>query len=290
MSTMTNIPTETQPEPQKRQMSNFTVRLLTAMALIPGAIIGMYIGGWLWALMAAPIAIIGALEFYSLARGRANEGIAWIGLLAVIAVLLGFQLEERVLWLMAPVVAAVAAFLVSFMHHRNLRVAFSQMLTTLVGIFYVGFPVGLLIATRHLENGFLWLVVICGLTWGTDTMAYAAGRLWGKHKLAPRLSPKKTVEGAAIGIFGGIIPAVLFLLRADKLSTTALIMVLIAPFVAIAGDLFESAIKRYYGVKDSHLAHFNIIPGHGGVLDRVDALLMVTVFCYLFITLTGIAS
>jgi phosphatidate cytidylyltransferase len=271
-------------------MSNFTVRLLTALVLIPVAIVGMYIGGWVWALMMTPIAIIGALEFYSLARGRLNEGIAWIGVPAVAAVLLGFQLEEPSLWASTPVVAVVGALLFTLVQHRDFRSATRRTLTTLVGILYVGFPVGLLIATRHLENGFLWLAVIFGVTWSTDTMAYAAGRMWGKRKLAPRLSPKKTVEGAVIGIIGGIIPAVLFLVRAGEWSVTAQIMVLIAPFVAIAGDLLESALKRYYEIKDSHLAHFNVIPGHGGVLDRVDSLLMVTLFCYLFVTLAGIAS
>src|SRR5690606_17236083 len=99
--------------------------------------------------------------------------------------------------------------------------------------------------------------------WGSDTFAYLGGRFFGKTKLAPVLSPKKTVEGAIIGIFGGIIPATLVLFLGEQLTTGSFLLVCAGPFAAIGGDLFESALKRYFGVKDSHIAGLNIFPGHG---------------------------
>lgn len=284
----------TESHPQKNDqpggMSNLTTRVLTASVLIPVVLIGLWVGDWLWALMMIPIALIGTLEFFSLAHDRPRQGIALVGMAAALGVLLGFYLQEPVIWALAPVAGTVLALLIGMALHRDLPRAFSQGITTLLGVLYVAFPAGFLIAVRGLEDGRVWLAMILVVTWSTDTMAYFGGRKWGRHKLAPRLSPKKTVEGAVAGVFGGIIPATLILVLGDVWSVEAQIMIVLSPFVAIAGDLLESAIKRYYDVKDSHLAGFNIVPGHGGVLDRVDSLLLVSTFSYIYILVTGIAS
>ena len=95
-------------------------------------------------------------------------------------------------------------------------------------------------------------MILC-VTWGTDTFAYIGGRLWGKTKLAPKLSPKKTVEGAIVGAIGGITGALILLAYTHTISPGSLIFVLLAPLVAIAGDLVESALKRFFGVKNSHI-------------------------------------
>lgn len=287
MATMTNTPsTKTQP----RQLSNFTVRYLTALVFIPFGVLGAFIGGWVFALMLTPLAVIGGLEFYSLAAGRPKQGIALAGIPAILLTLAGFFFNDPVIGLIGLVVGASVAAVVGMARHGGMGRAASQAWTTLLGVFYIGLPLGMLIAISNFSNGFLWIAVIFGITWGTDTLAYAGGRLWGRTPLAPKLSPKKTREGALIGIIGGIVPPLLFLLRADAVTTAAVVMIAFGPLVAIIGDLLESAIKRYYAVKDSHLARLNVIPGHGGVLDRIDALLLVTVYCYLFISLSGIAT
>jgi phosphatidate cytidylyltransferase len=128
-------------------------------------------------------------------------------------------------------------------------------------------------------------MLIFALTWGTDSLAYIGGRLWGKTLLAPHISPKKTREGALVGIIGGIVPGILILLASDKLTVPLVLLVAVGPFIAILGDLVESGLKRAFGVKDSHIYGLNILPGHGGVLDRVDALILVTFFCYVYLHL-----
>jgi phosphatidate cytidylyltransferase len=279
-------------EKQAPMLSNFAVRYLTALVLAPLAVGVMFVGNWFpwfWGLMLTPLAIVGAMEFYSLAHDRPNKGFARIGVPAVLIVMLGFYLQAPVIYLVTPLIAMAASATLSFSRFGDLRRASYQAFTTLVGILYLGLPLGLLIAINHYERGFLWLVVIFAITWGTDTFAYAGGRVWGRHPLAPRLSPKKSVEGALVGLFGGFLPALVFLTRGDAVTTAALTMIAFGPIVAILGDLLESAMKRYYQIKDSHLERLNLIPGHGGVMDRIDALLMVTTFCYLWLLLTGIA-
>lgn len=269
-------------------LSNFTVRILTAMTLIPIGLLAARIGGVVWLGVLLILAVIGGVEFYLLASGRWSQGSAITGVPMIVLVLLAFYVQEPLLVPLIFLLGSVVTLGIEIVRHpSDLRQSLWQVITTLAGVTYVGIPVGCMVALRRENDGFLWVMVLFAATWGTDTFAYFGGRAFGKRKLAPKLSPNKTIEGAIIGIIGGIIPAMLFLAYGEKLNTTTFIMIAIAPFVAIAGDLFESALKRFFNVKDSHVAGLNIIPGHGGVLDRVDALLMVTVFFYVYLTLTN---
>jgi phosphatidate cytidylyltransferase len=159
---------------------------------------------------------------------------------------------------------------------------------TLAGLIYAGFPPAFLLVIRALPDGLLWIYLIFAITWGTDTLAYFGGRLWGKHPLAPRISPKKTREGAVVGVIGGALLGLLVLLVANRFSASMLPLLIIGPPIAVVGDLFESRLKRIFQVGDSHLAGLNIIPGHGGVMDRTDALIWVTTFCYIYFRLIGL--
>lgn len=269
-------------------LSNFTVRLLTAMTLIPIGLLGARIGGVVWLAMLLLLAVIGGVEFYLLASGRWSQGSALTGIPMIVLILLAFYVREPLLVPLIFLIGSVVTLIIEIIRHpSDLRQSLWQVITTLAGVLYVGVTVGCLVALRREDDGFLWTMVLFAVTWGTDSFAYFGGRAFGKRKLAPKLSPNKTVEGALIGIIGGILPALLFLAVGEKLNAVTFIMVAIGPFVAIAGDLFESALKRFFNVKDSHVAGLNIIPGHGGVLDRVDALLMVTLFFYVYLTITN---
>ena len=123
----------------------------------------------------------------------------------------------------------------------------------------------------------LWLAFLA--TWAVDTGAYFAGIYLGKRKLAPILSPNKTIEGALGGIVSSCIVVTMFLLFIDKFTIQWLIYAVLLAVIAITGDLFESALKRNAKVKDSG----NFIPGHGGVLDRFDSLLFTIPFTYYFL-------
>lgn len=140
------------------------------------------------------------------------------------------------------------------------------------GVLYVGVLGTYLPLLRDRVDGQRWLVALLAITFATDTGAYAVGRAWGRHLLIPRLSPQKTWEGAAGAIAVGgtaaaLAPRLLSLHPAPALAAS---LVLVLPIAAIAGDLLESALKRRAGLKDfSHL-----LPGHGGLLDRLDSVLL----------------
>lgn len=120
--------------------------------------------------------------------------------------------------------------------------------------------------------GHRWVLVACFMVWAADTGAYFAGRKFGRHKLAPRISPNKTIEGLAGGVLLAVLVAVLLSLYAGatraQLPLVAAVA-LVAVLMSVVGDLYESLLKRHAGVKDSG----DLIPGHGGVLDRMDAIL-----------------
>jgi len=150
----------------------------------------------------------------------------------------------------------------------------------LLAIIYIVFGLIYFIYLRNIDFKFgLWIALVG--TWLTDIGAYFVGKYYGKIKLAPRISPNKTVEGALGGITVSFIFVITITLYINVFNGLWLIYAVLLPFVAIVGDLFESAIKRAAGVKDSG----NIIPGHGGILDRFDSLLFTIPFTYFYITL-----
>jgi len=271
------------------RLSNLTVRILSALVLIPLFVSALIIGGPVWALLIGLVAALGSLEYYALARGRDSQGYAPTGVAAALSIIAVFFAGEPLLTLPILLLALIVTFTLEWVRHPDdADRTFWQTFSTMTGILYVALPLAFLVALRGYDDGLVWCGLIVLGTWGTDTAAYFGGRRWGKRKLAPKLSPKKTVEGAVVGVIGGILPSLVLLAAADYLNTLTALMVTLTPFVAIAGDLFESALKRFFKVKDSHLTGFNIIPGHGGVLDRIDALLMVAVFVYAFVMLAGL--
>lgn len=280
------------PAPNRKQPSNLTQRIVTAAVLTPVVLVLVLAGGWFFAIGVAFAAVIAALEFYLLAENRPEQGSALIGAPMVLSLVLIYQAGQGGLWPFVLVTGSVLTLIIEFVRHPDTpRRNFRQLLMTLFGVFYIGFPAAFLVAIRNFPgDGLMWLMVVLALTWGTDIMAYIGGRLWGKHKLAPRISPKKTVEGAVIGYLGGVISSLIILAFAGEITPAALVLIGIGPIVAILGDLFESALKRAFQVKDSHIAGFNILPGHGGVLDRVDALIWVTVLVYFFVLIFGLSG
>jgi phosphatidate cytidylyltransferase len=288
---MATTPSEQPSFERPQRFSNLTLRLLTAAIALPIALFAAYTGGWLVATLVGFVAVIGVIEFYILERGRQVQGSSIIGIPMTLAVVLAFFLRQDALWTAALVLGALATFVLEMLRHpRQVRRSLFQVGTTLAGVLYVAFPLGFLIAIRNLPDGWMWSLLVLIITWGTDTFSYLGGRLWGRTKLAPRLSPKKTVEGAIVGVIGGFVVAAIWLRIYDKLSVITLVLIGVCPFVAIIGDLAESAMKRFFQVKDSHIVGLDILPGHGGVLDRIDSLLLVSAFSYLYLQLSGIAG
>ncbi|MBI1257939.1 MAG: hypothetical protein GC204_10745 [Chloroflexi bacterium] len=275
----------------KLPLSNVAQRLITAAVVGPLVVIAVLAGGPAFALVVLGFAIVGLLEFYHLAYDRPSQGSTLVGVPTMILVVLAFYFEQPALALLALGVGAVVTFCLETVRHTaDVRRSFVQVGMTVLGVLYLGFPSGFLVSLRGEPNGVLWILVILCVTWGTDSFAYVGGRLWGKTKLAPKLSPKKTVEGAIVGAIGGITGALLLLAYTQTITPATLIFVLLAPPVAIAGDLLESALKRHFGVKDSHIERLDLLPGHGGILDRTDALLLVAVLAYFMLMLLVVQS
>ncbi|MEP7290191.1 MAG: phosphatidate cytidylyltransferase [Chloroflexota bacterium] len=278
-------------------LSNTAQRVITGVVVAPLVVLTVFAGGIAFTMVVLLVAIVGVTEFYLLARNRLSQGSTLIGVPMLIVTVLAFHFREPLLLAGGLALGVVLTFILELARHRDARRSLFQVGMTLAGTLYLAFPAGFLISLRaqptvnaSINDGVLWILLILCVTWGTDSFAYIGGRLWGKTKLAPKLSPKKTREGAAVGVIGGIVPALILLALTSSFSTAALVFIVLGPFVAVLGDLFESAIKRFFDVKDSHIDGLDLLPGHGGILDRIDSLLLVAGFAYLVINLFGVTG
>jgi phosphatidate cytidylyltransferase len=211
-----------------------------------------------------------AFEFVRAAAPESELAVpAGAGAAAALLIALARGVDDFPLWLMLlPLAAALAGVL-----WRGDTLARPTPAWWLAGVLYVGVLGAHFVLLRNLDDGQRWLVVMLAVTFATDTGAYTVGRLLGRHRMAPAISPAKTWEGAGGGLAAGAGAGVLATTLLD-LGTDApgpLLIPLALPAAAIAGDLLESALKRRMGVKDIS----TLLPGHGGLLDRLDSLLLV---------------
>ena len=160
-----------------------------------------------------------------------------------------------------------------------------QVMAAFFGVVYVAVMLSFIYLTRSLPDGkfLVWLIFLC--SWGCDTCAYCAGMLIGKHKMAPVLSPKKSIEGAVGGVAGAALLGVIYAAATQgKMAEYALICA-VGALISMVGDLAASAIKRNQNIKD----YGKLIPGHGGILDRFDSVIITApVIYYLAKTILGI--
>jgi len=263
-------------------------RVLTGIVLLPVILLATFSGGLPLMMLALVLVVLGALEFYHMERQRHLQSNAVVGVVVAVIVIVAFQWQNSLLYQGAFLGGALVIFGVELVRTRQPLASASRIFTTLGGVLYLAVPAGCLLVIRQIEPlGVNWMYGVLFSTWGTDTFAYLCGSAFGKTPLAPRLSPNKTREGALGGALGSVVIASLVLLQMEALSLATLALLVVAALVAIWGDLFESGLKRYFGVKDSTVPGLNIFPGHGGVLDRIDALLWVTLVYYGFLALSG---
>jgi phosphatidate cytidylyltransferase len=242
------------------------------------------VGGWPFALLVAAGAAVAAGELVLMfaALGAAELlGVAVAAAIPLAAVKAGGGLlpEWGPLALAGAAIAVLAAFL-----FRRKELAYVPRAAGVVALswLWIGLLAASMIRLRALDGGgragFGWVLLAFAVTWGNDTFAYFAGLAFGRHRLYERISPKKSWEGAIGGVAGALVGA--FLVRATLLPAlpvaTALAAAIGGSVLGPLGDLSESMAKRAAGVKDSG----RIIPGHGGVLDRIDALLFVAPWIY----------
>ncbi len=272
------------------ESTELRVRLITASVLLPIAILVSIAGGELFFALILPVMAIGMLEFYVMEKDTETQGSSLTGIPTGIAVVSAFYLERHDVWQLALGLCVAGTFALEFARHpKQVARALAQVGTTLCGVAYVAFPAAFMVSLRSQpQDGLIWVFVVFAITWGADTFGYVVGRTFGRKKLAPNISPNKTVEGAIGAVAGAWISACLLLIFTDSLRPILMPMVAIGPLLAVGGDLVESAMKRFFRVKDSYVAGFNVFPGHGGVLDRIDALVWVTSWVFLYLYVAGL--
>jgi phosphatidate cytidylyltransferase len=256
-----------------------TTRLATAAVGIPLIALTIWVGGALLAAVVAAAVFIAVIEFAA-ARDAARTPLALLsaGLAATIpaAALAGYD------WLTGAAVLTILGLSTAFVIlTRDPAKDVDAWLWALTSALYFGVLAAHFVALRESENGRDWLFFVVLTVWTTDTGAYFLGRAIGRHKLAPAVSPGKTIEGGIGGVIAGF--AAVFVLnealRLDLETQHAIALGLILPVVTQIGDLAESAIKRALGVKDSS----GLVPGHGGIADRLDSLLFAAPVVYYYL-------
>ena len=263
----------------------FVTRLLSGILLMVIALVTLITGGNLLFFVLLLISLIGMTELYKvLKKKKKPPGIigyiaaaAYYGLLYFEAQLPGDKLNWFMLLFMALLICEMASLVFAYPKYNT-----QQIFAAFFGVLYVAVMLSFIYRTRLLDGGVftVWLVFVC--SWGCDTCAYCVGKLIGKHKMAPVLSPKKSVEGGIGGILGAALIGALYALainhwgNAEADVLTYVIIGAAGGAISQIGDLAASAIKRYHNIKD----YGKLIPGHGGILDRFDSVIFTAPIIY----------
>jgi phosphatidate cytidylyltransferase len=249
-------------------------RIISALIALPFVLYLIWIGGWPFSGLIFAVGAICLQEITSMTmpNDRASQAVViGIGLAFVSAILLGFAASPRGLAL--GCLAVIAILLFFLFRIGDLATAAQRMGFAFLSLAWAGLLLGAIGTLRLLPEGAAWVLQACVLAWGSDTGAYFAGRFLGKHKLYERVSPKKTWEGAIGGTISATLLAFAFQAWLGPTTIPLWHLAILAPIGAALGqmgDLAESLLKRSVGVKDSG----KIMPGHGGLFDRIDALLL----------------
>lgn len=253
-------------------------RLVVALVGIPLLLGVTYLGGWWLNLLSELIALVGLMEFYHLVKRMQLKPMVPAGLLGGLFLIPVAYLSKGIPgWYLAVVtLGLLVLFLVMFP-----RLGVADLAVTFLGIWYVGGLVAYLPLIRLLPGGAGALTMAFLLTWAVDSGAYFCGLFFGRRHPWPYLSPRKTWAGAIGGVLGSLFVAVIIgpaLLAGLNYSLLGMLAILVA-VAGQAGDLIESGLKRLAGVKDSGW----LLPGHGGILDRFDSLLLVAPVVYYYL-------
>ena len=264
-------------------------RIISAIVMLPLLLL-VWLGG-VWLKMAVVIiSVIGLHEFYKGFNAKGVKPSFKIGIAAIILLHIFHtvnasaetSLDTGVLYMLWLFLVVAASMIYGFKVEERQT---EDMAATVLGICYVPFffHFAVLIDECDYAHNYIWLVFI--IAFCTDIFAYFTGMALGKHKLCPTLSPKKTVEGAVGGMIGAMVFSVLFghffLEQGHALNVWFFLMALIGSVISMLGDLAASAFKRQMGIKD----YGNLIPGHGGILDRFDSVLFVAPYLYFYIAI-----
>ncbi len=267
-------------------------RVLTSLWFVPLLVIVAWFGGepGFTALMVI-FGILAALEFYQMVAGAKTPPLTYFGVIWTVFFILSRNSELQALLeahfnpdLLTPLLltSAVVLSLIGLLVRRQKEEAFTSWVWTIAGILYIGWLLSHLVALRGLDDGRNWVFFVLFVTWISDTTAFFIGRKFGRRKLAPNISPGKTWEGTIGGICGAILMSILFFtptpFQLPLAYWQAILLSVLTSILGQMGDLIESLLKRNMGVKDSG----KLMPGHGGILDRIDSLIFAGIVVYYY--------
>lgn len=263
-------------------MSVLLKRVLSAVIGIPLLLYLTYRGDIILLLAVFILMLLALAEFRNISKKSHCKTLAiplWLSaLLFPVIYLVHYEFIINILFFY--LLLCYGYFLLYYPKYTPLDLAY-----TLFGAIYISWGFYHIVLLRQMTDGFWLIFYVFLIVWSTDTGAYGIGTLFGKHKFAPEVSPKKSWEGVAAGLLVSFLVAYLFTFFVPAFSETEMrILLYLAPFVSLVGqlgDLLESALKRFAEVKDSG----QIIPGHGGILDRFDSLLLAVPFTYYLINM-----
>lgn len=281
-----------------KKMSNLTKRVLTAVLGVPILLFVFYKGGIPFLILILGIISVGQIEFSRLLKEGGIRSEAPLGVIS--SLVLGVAAYFGYLEFLSIFTLTVLIAFVLQLRKRELSGTVVELGATVLGVIYLGWFLSHAVLLRNIcespgietytqkeqgirDAGFFYVVLVVACTFLNDTGAYFVGRWRGKRKLAPRISPGKTVEGTVGGIVCSILAGMVvnLIFRSPLEDLWALSFGLIIGIVSVFGDLLESLIKRSVGVKDAG----GILPGHGGVLDRFDSLIAAFPVSYYFVLL-----
>lgn len=266
----------------------FKQRLLSGIVLVVLAVLVLYLGGYVTGVTVLLLSIGGMFELLRIYKQH-NTLLGFAGYAAVLAyyLMLFFDLRKYLLFMfIVAILVILAIYVFAYPKYTD-----KDIMAVVFGFFYTSFMLSYVYEIRILNNGGILVIMIFICSWVNDTLAYCAGVTMGKHKMSPKLSPKKSIEGLIGGLLGSAIVGGVYGYFFDKyvyaIDNSIAVFAVIGfagAIVAVIGDLTASAIKRNNDIKD----YSNLIPGHGGILDRFDSIIFTApVIYYLLMFMTA---
>jgi phosphatidate cytidylyltransferase len=271
------------PPAKRFNWKDLGLRAISAIVLIPAVIGAIAYGSWPFTLLIAAGAAIMAVEWGDMSAPRAPFRVGAAVALGVVVPVLAAELNDFSAAFVLLTFGAISAALFA----KQIK---ASSIDAAYGVLYIGWPCVVLVWLRQQPDGKDWTVMLFAIAWCADIAAYAIGNVLKGPKLWPRFSPNKTWSGFLGGLIAGVMGGVI-VESFSSLTLNLLILValgLVVGLATMAGDLWESALKRRFGVKDAG----KLIPGHGGILDRVDGLMFAVIAiaaARLVLTLGGLA-
>lgn len=263
----------------------FKTRLISGIVLVIIALATIISGSWILFFTLLAVSLIGMRELYKVMK-VSDEHVTvleLVGYLGAVLYYIAMKADFGNYGTMAIIISMILILFVYVFGYPKYHA--EQVMAVFFGVVYVAVMLSFIYLTRSLPDGkfLVWLIFLC--SWGCDTCAYCVGMLIGKHKMAPVLSPKKSIEGAVGGVAGAALLGVIYAAATQgKMAEYALICA-VGALISMVGDLAASAIKRNQNIKD----YGKLIPGHGGILDRFDSVIITApVIYYLAKTILGI--